>query len=241
MDPLTLISKYASWLYLLCALGVLLCLRAAEGARRERNASLFTLEREGASRKARRAMGLMVVVLLVAGATAFVDFSLPQGSPSQHSTTITPIILPTATHTSPLATPTPAEPSPTATRPPRPTPVATETPTPAPTPSSPPPSACDPRVSIVQPAMGAQVRGVVEIRGTADIENFQYYKLEFATEASPTEWRWIGEGKEKVVDSVLLSWDVSGLPAGGYFLRLMAVDKTGNYPVIPCQIEVIVE
>jgi len=88
--------------------------------------------------------------------------------------------------------------------------------------------------------MGAKVEGVVEIRGTADIENFWYYKVEFAAGDSPSEWAYLGGGREAVSEGLLLVWDVSGLPAGSYTLRLTVVDRTGNYPQ-PCDLQVIME
>jgi len=88
--------------------------------------------------------------------------------------------------------------------------------------------------------MGAKVEGRVEIRGTADIEDFWFYKVEFAAGDSPSEWAYLGGGREPVSDGLLFVWDVSGLPAGGYTLRLTVVDRTGNYPQ-PCDLQVIIE
>lgn len=246
---LRLISSYANWIYLFCALGVLLCLSATRSAIRERDASLFTLEREAATSRARRVLGLMVAVLLVAGATAFIDLSLvPRMDLSPQTSVRTPLPLPTATNIIPPATPTPtpAQPSPTPTRPPRPTPTPGETPSPSPTTAAPPPSlACsDPRANITWPEVNASVGGVVEIRGTANIENFQYYKIDFAAGASPSDsdWHWIGadDGKNPVEGGVLLTWNTGGLSPGAYSLRLTVVDMTGNYPP-PCQVQLYIE
>lgn len=245
---LRLISTYANWIYLFCALGVLLCLSATRSAMRERNASLFTLEREAATSRARRVLGFMVVVLLVAGATAFIDLSLvPRMNLSPQTSVRTPLPLPTATNIVPPATPTPAvgQPSPTPTRPLRPTPTPEEeTPTPSPTTASPPPpSACpNPRVNITWPQGNAHVGGVVEIRGTADIENFRYYKIEFAAGENPSDadWHWIGEGRNHVEGGVLLTWNTAGLSPGIYSLRLTVVDASGNYPP-PCQVQLYIE
>ena len=243
---LRLISSYANWIYLCCVIGVLLCLSATRSAIRERDASLFTLEREAAISRARRVLGLMVAVLLVAGATAFIDLSLvPRMDLSPQTSVRTPLPLPTATNIIPPATPTPtpAQPSPTPTRPPRPTPTPGETPSPSPTPASPPPLACpNPGVNITWPEVNASVGGVVEIRGTANIENLQYYKIEFAVGANPAEgdWRWIGQGRNAVKGGVLLTWNTAGLSPGVYSLRLTVVDVTGNYPP-PCQMQLYVE
>lgn len=244
---LRLISSYAHWIYLLCAIGVLLCLSATRSAIREREASLFTLEREAATSRARRVLGLMVAILLVAGATAFVDLSLvPRMDLSPQTSVRTPLPISTVTNIIPPATPTPtlAQPSPTPTRPPRPTPTPAETPSPSPTTVSPPPSAAcpNPGVNITWPEVNAHVGGVVEIRGTAKIENFWYYKIEFAAEANPSDWHWIGpdDGKNPVEGAVLLTWNTAGHSPGAYFLRLTVVDETGNYPP-PCQVQFYIE
>ncbi len=242
---LRLISTYANWIYLFCALGVLLCLSATRSAIRERDASLFTLEREAATSRARRVLGLMVAVLLVAGATAFIDLSLvPRMDLSPQTSVRTPLPLPMSTSIIPLATPTPTvgQPSPTPTRPSRPTPTPGETPSPSPTMVSPPPPlACsDPGVNITWPEVNARVEGVVEIRGTADIEDLWYYKIEFAVGANPSDWHWIGEGRNPVEGGVLLTWNTAGLSPGVYTLRLIVVDVTGNYPP-PCQVQLYIE
>ncbi|MCJ7666922.1 MAG: hypothetical protein MUP04_01320, partial [Anaerolineae bacterium] len=111
---LRFVSSYANWIYLFCAIGMLLCLSATRNSIRERNASLFTLEREAATSRARRFLGLTVAVLLVAGATAFVDLSLvPRMDLSRETSVRTPLPLSTPTTFIPPATPTPtpAQPS----------------------------------------------------------------------------------------------------------------------------------
>ncbi len=243
---LRLISSYANWIYLFCALGVLLCLSATRSAIRERDASLFTLEREAATSRARRVLGLMVAVLLVAGATAFIDLSLvPRMDLSPQTSVRTPLPLPTTTNILPPATPTStaAQPSPTPTRPPRPTPPPAETPgpSPTPTPTLPPPTCPNPRVQITAPRPGAHLEGVVEIWGTADIDQFQYYKVEYGVGETPPGWVVIDDLKDgPVSEGVLVVWNTAGFSSGTYILRLTVVDKTGNYPP-PCQVQLYIE
>lgn len=85
-------------------------------------------------------------------------------------------------------------------------------------------------VQIVSPEMGAELRGVVEIRGSASVPNFQFYKVEFGVGPNPTQWALIGALHEQpVINGRLEVWDTTKLPDGVYSLRLQAVKRDGNY------------
>jgi len=87
------------------------------------------------------------------------------------------------------------------------------------------------------------LEGMVEIWGTVDMADFWYYKVEFAMGANPaeTDWHWIGEGKDRTINRYLATWNTSGLSPGIYSLRLVVVDKTGNYPPINiCQLQLFI-
>jgi len=102
---------------------------------------------------------------------------------------------------------------------------------------------CDPRVSILYPTVNAKLDGwgTTFIKGTASVDNFWYYKLEFGCGERPTDWSVIGElHYEPVVRGILGYWNTGALPEGVYTLRLVVVDKTGNYPE-PCEVRVIIE
>jgi hypothetical protein len=87
----------------------------------------------------------------------------------------------------------------------------------------------------------AVLKGNVRITGSANIENFWFYKLEYKSAVGVDEWHVIGELKEKpVVDGLLGEWDTSILPEGVYLFRLTVVDITGNYPP-PCEVRVKIE
>ena len=114
------------------------------------------------------------------------------------------------------------------------------TPTPTPTPQI---AVCSPWVSITEPTVNAKLdgSGITFIRGTASIDNFWYYKLEFAYGEWPTGWSLIGDlHYTPVVNGYLGDWKTGALPKGVYQLRLTVVDGTGNYPT-PCQVRVIIE
>jgi len=83
--------------------------------------------------------------------------------------------------------------------------------------------------------------GTTLIKGTAAIDNFWYYKLEFGSGEWPTDWSLIKElHYQPVVNGILGDWNTGALPEGVYILRLVVVDKAGNYPE-PCKVRVIIE
>jgi hypothetical protein len=65
--------------------------------------------------------------------------------------------------------------------------------------------------------------------GTANIEDFHHYKLEWWGEGG-SEWGYLLERDEPVVNGELMMLDTRTVPAGRYGLRLTVVDQTGNYP-----------
>ena len=235
-----LIADYSEWIYGLCAIGILIYLRLAMKARGEKRRALFTLEREAAASRMYRAITGIFALLLVMGAIYSVDnFLAPQVHLLYKENPTPTFILPVAT---PTETPAPtATPSPTPTRPrPRPTPSPTPTLPPPPTPT---PSLCpDPRARITSPTMDAELSGTVRIEGSANIENFQFYKLEYGVGDEPTAWHSIGEEyRTPVIEGLLCTWDTTKLPPGVYTLRLTVVDITGNYPITPCDVRVVIK
>jgi len=235
------LAKIAFWIYLVCGVVMLFYLRATLVAWRERDTALHTAEKEAATSRAYHSALAIGVIILVVGVVAFVVTLAPAlgGLPGEglpESMLVTP---------PPALSPLPVTPTPTLERPTRPAGVIPTIPPlfpplPSPTQPLPAPACSNPQARITSPGMGAKVEGVVEIRGTADIENFWYYKVEFAAGDSPSEWAYLGGGREAVSEGLLLVWDVSGLPAGSYTLRLTVVDRTGNYSQ-PCDLQVIME
>lgn len=112
------------------------------------------------------------------------------------------------------------------------------------TPTPPPlqPAVCDPQVSITFPREGEVLNGLGThfITGTANIENFQFYKLEFGFGPAPIKFHSIDEvQRTPVVKGILGSWNTGALPNGTYTLRLTVVDNRGQFPP-PCDVRVIV-
>ncbi len=96
------------------------------------------------------------------------------------------------------------------------------------------------QVCITFPRVDSVLRGPVEFRGTATRANFDYYKFEFKTE-SATDWNFLTRFKKPVVNNVLMEWHTRTVPRGIYLVRLIVVDKTGNYWPEFAQVRVIVE
>lgn len=227
------IDQYALVLYGICALGVLICLRTIIVKRRERRRSIFKLEREAALARESQAFSMTFLFLGIILTITAVKFYM---APSLEA--ITPTSTPTPTWflftepptraVTPTATPTPAPP--TATR--RPViPAATPTPTAPPTATLPPAARCtNPGVCISYPAANMRIAGVIEVRGTATIDRFQFYKVEYGIGENPEQWHSIGDiQRQPVTNGVLVIWNATGFPPGVYKLRLTVVDITGNF------------
>lgn len=235
------LAKIAFWIYLACGVVMLFYLRAILLSWRERGTALHIAEKEAATSRAYHSTLVIGGLLLVVVAVAFVDTTLAPALGALPGEGLPPSMLVTPP---PVLSPPPVTPTPTLERPTRPAGVIPTPPLfpplPSPTQPLPAPACSNPQARITSPGMGAKLEGVVEIRGTADIEDFRYYKVEFAAGDSPSEWAYLGGGREPVSHGLLFVWDVSGLPAGSYTLLLTVVDRTGNYPQ-PCDLRVVIE
>ena len=236
------------WIYGVLGLLLLFYLWRALLARREGARSIFKLEQEQAQTRYRRNVTISAVILLLIAAVFVMSNPLLPGpssttpEPTQTQTT-GPLAAATLTPTSPpptltqTATPTRERP----TRPPQPTLTPEVSTTIAP--AVRPPACPDANVRISSPGMNQIVQGNLPIRGTANVPNFQYYKVEIGPGAGPQdhEWTVIGQlHKTPVVSGVLEAFNSGAYPPGTYTLRLVVVDNTGNYPE-PCRVTVAVQ
>jgi hypothetical protein len=81
------------------------------------------------------------------------------------------------------------------------------------------------------------------VRGTANITDFQYYKVEVAPGANPQDHEWGVVGQlhyGPVEGGVLETFNSAAYAPGAYTLRLVVVDQTGNYPE-PCRVTITVQ
>jgi hypothetical protein len=85
------------------------------------------------------------------------------------------------------------------------------------------------------------ISGTVSVQGTASIESFQFYKVEYGLGEIPEQWNSIGNiYRTPVVNGRLVLWDTSGFPNGAAWLRLTVVDVSGNFPP-PFEMRVIIQ
>lgn len=233
----SLIRAYAPYLYGAGFLALLLGWREIHQARRLKNETIFSLEKELAAARYRRGRNALFFVLaILALLTAFGYGIAPETPlPATPEPTATLLVIE-------LPTPTPVTPTPTSTRiptrpvptplPPTATPTATRRPTPV---------CAQPGVCITAPTMNQVIAGQVTIRGTAQIDRFQFYKLEYGLGEDPQQWNSIGEvHRSPVVDGALGVWDTAGFPNGVFKLRLTVVDISGNFPP-PHEVRVIIQ
>ena len=103
-----------------------------------------------------------------------------------------------------------------------------------------PPDCPHPQARLTVPQVNQLIEDEVQVEGTANIEDFDYYKFECRREDGETEdeWHWIESFSTPVEEGVLGIWDVSPLPAGIYTFRLTVVNREGNYPFAPCDVRV---
>ena len=94
-------------------------------------------------------------------------------------------------------------------------------------------------VRVTRPITGSEVRGWVTFQGTADIPDFSSYKVEWRPSGATGDWSFILQRHDAVRNGVLFEWDTRTIPSGRYDVRLVAVDKTGNYPP-PCEVTIVV-
>ncbi len=95
----------------------------------------------------------------------------------------------------------------------------------------------NPLATLTSPEPDATVTGIVDVKGTANIANFAFYKYEFRLANSADSWQAISAGTTPVLDDLLGKWDTSLVPSSDYDFRLVVTDTSGNAPM-PCVIRV---
>lgn len=213
-EALLLISSLQGWIYVLLLLAGLVYLRLALKWQGEVRSSQFGLERERAGSKRSRAAGMLVLILAATAATFVVSIFLAPQLPAS----LQPTAVPTISLLEPEA-------------------IRGSTSVPQLAPNE---AGClNEGATITSPTSGEQVRGLVEVRGTADILNFAFYKIEIRPSQPNSVWQVITAGTETLSEDALGTWDTSLVENGVYLLQLVVTDTAGNAP-LPCTIEIVV-
>jgi len=91
-------------------------------------------------------------------------------------------------------------------------------------------SCANPDSTILSPRVGQIITGAVPIVGAARVPNFAFYKIEIRQEGAPMAYANLFTGDHEVARGTLALLDTAIWPNGEYWLRLVVVDATGNYP-----------
>ncbi len=189
----------------------------------ELRAAAFGLEKESAQSRLNRSAALLVVLLFL-GAAQFglVSFIIPAvpGVDPIPTPTIDLLATPTATISPEISEPT-------------------QTPFSVGGTQSIQEGCVPEEVMITFPENNSVVSGVVDINGTANIDDFGFYKLEISPANSGT-WLTIFANDDPVVEDELGFWSTARLDPGNYSLRLVVLDNQGIQRD-PCAVDLVVE
>jgi hypothetical protein len=248
-QALQILADYQVWIYAVLGILLLFYIWRAFLARREGARSIFKLEQEQAHTRYRRNVIIaVVIILLIAVVFALLYLTQPSSQPTvvvepEPTETTGPLAVSTLTATPPPATitPTPTATQVRPTRPVRPTDTveAEVTETPVVRPASCP----NPGIQISSPGTNQAVQGNLAVRGTANTESFDYYKVEVGPGSKPGDSQWTVVGqlhREPVAGGVLETFNSGAYAPGTYTLRLVVVDATGNFPP-PCTVTINVQ
>lgn len=207
-EALLLIASIQGWIYALTVLAGLVYLRLSLKWHAEVRSAQFGLERERASAQRLRALAMLGLV----GAAALATFS------------VSTFLVPSVPMPSPTLVPTIS--------------LLQQATSTAPGLAAPDSSGCtNLGATITEPEPETQLRGVVEINGTADIPGFAFYRIEIRQAGPDTPWQVITAGTEPVNLDLLGTWDTGLVENGVYLLQLVVTDAEGNAP-LPCTIQV---
>lgn len=93
-------------------------------------------------------------------------------------------------------------------------------------------------VRLSRPGMFEYVRGVVNVRGTANPAGLEYYRLQYGRGLNPTRWVQIGSDRQQAVTSSTLGeWDTAGLE-GLFSVQLVVVYGEGQVSTDAVQVTV---
>jgi hypothetical protein len=207
--------NYEIWIYAVLGLGAVLYLRKFILSWQELRGAAFGLERDNAQARLNNSTSILVLLLtMVITEFVLVSFIVPAFPGAIPLLTPTFEVLSTPTQTLPAATAqaegiTESTPNP---------PSANQTEV----------NGCiTGQVEITTPKEGSEVKGLVNVIGTVDIENFGFYKLESKRPDEAT-WSILLAGNQPVKADILGTWDTRRLAPGDYQLSVVPVDNAAK-------------
>jgi hypothetical protein len=225
-EALSFFRTYEMWMYVILLLAGLIYVRRFILAWEELRRAAFGLERESAQSRLNQSAGMLVMLFVMAIAifvlVSFIAPAFPASVPLQ-TPTMDLLAPPTSTlEDEPLLeqleTPTLDFLALTAT-----IEVVGE--------------GCIPgQIMLSDPIDGTQISGVIVIQGTANVQNFGFYKYEVARPGESV-WQTIQAGRDIIEAGELGQWDTRTMAPGDYMLRLVIVDNQGE-SLEPCVIRV---
>jgi len=217
------LATYEGLIYILLSLGGLFAFRWLWKAWREWRDSVFGLEREFAMRRMSQALMISLLILFLFFGELFLASFIVPALP-------TPGLVATPTSDALNQTEGAFSGNPA---------VALTLLTPVSESSPNLESGCVPgEIILTSPEPGQEVSGTVTLVGTVDIDNFGFYKYEFAPQGTET-WATISADRKLIKNGELGSWDTTTLTPGDYQLRLEVTDSQGQgYPacIIPVRV-----
>lgn len=95
----------------------------------------------------------------------------------------------------------------------------------------------NPLVNITSPGLFDELKGIVTITGTADGENFAYYRLQYGQGLNPSGWVLLSESAQPVQAGPLAVWNTRGL-SGLYAVQLVVVGADNRIETASTQVTV---
>lgn len=227
-EALNFFELYENAIYFILGLGGITYGWRFWGAWQRLRNAVFGLEKEVAQRDVNQAAVVMFLLLMMSIAVfSIVTFSAP----------FLPVEELIATPTIDLLAESPANPDDADTGS-NSDEIATVTPLPTVSVNS---EYCIPdRIIITSPVIGDVLRGVVNVEGTVDVEDFGFFQVEYAR-VQDSLWLPISVKNNIIINGLLVEeWDTSMIPPGDYVLQLL-VSGSDALEYDPCRIPIRIE
>ncbi|MCC6261694.1 MAG: hypothetical protein IT311_12615 [Anaerolineales bacterium] len=204
------LAEYEVLIYILLAIGALFSFRWLWRSWQDWQVAVYKLEKEFSTRRLGQAAAISILILIFFCFEFFMASFILPGLPAQaflSTPTLDFISTPTGTLSSAMMTQFAVVPAST---------------------QGPNALGCTPKqVEITSPKPGEEVKGTIDLIGTANIPDFGFYKYEVAPLGSDV-WATISADREMKVDQPLGRWDTTALTPGDYQIRLVVTDNQGT-------------